>query len=55
MGKYNYEWRIDYYSTGGFLKKAYFTAKSREDALRQLRASGATVIEILSVRRIDKW
>ena len=54
-GRYKYEWRIDYYGSGCFLRTAYFTAKSREDALKQLRDSGATVIEILSARRIDRW
>ena len=55
MGKYNYEWRIDYYSSGCFLCHKYILAKNREDALRKLHESGEKVIEVLCCRRIDKW
>jgi len=55
MSKYNYEWRIDYYSSGCYLNTAYFLAKSREEALRKLHDSGARVIEVLCCRRIDTW
>ena len=55
MGKYNYDWRIDYYANWNLLKTAYITAKSREEALRKLRDSGVSVLEVVSCRRIDRW
>jgi len=55
MSNWKYDWRVDFYTSGNYLKTLYFQAKSREDALRQLHASGARVIEVLCCRRIDTW
>lgn len=55
MGKWKYEWEVTFYTSGNFLKTLYFQAKSREDALRQLHASGVTVLEVMRCRRIDTW
>ena len=55
MGKWKYQYRIDFYSRGLFLKTFYCMAKTREDALKQLCGSGEVVIEVYSCRRIDKW
>ena len=55
MSKWKYEWRVDFYTSGNYLKTLYFQAKSREDALHQLHTSGVKVIEVLRCRRIDTW
>lgn len=55
MGKWNYDWEIVFYTSGNFLKTLHFQAKSREDALRKLRESGVTVLEVLRCRRTDTW
>ena len=51
------EWCIEYYSSGLFIKRTYVNAASRQDALKQIHASGEKVIEILRcvpVREIYK-
>lgn len=55
MGRWSYDWEITYYGSGGFIRSKSILAKTREDAIRKLRESGEKVIEIISVRRTDKW
>lgn len=55
MGKWLYSWEIEYYTSGGFLNRKVFSAKSREDALGQLFKSGIRVIEVKCCHRIDTY
>ena len=55
MGRWSYDWEITYYGSGCYIRRKTFRAKTREDALRMLREIGEKVIEIVCVRRTDKW
>ena len=52
MAVKKYDWVIEYYSSGLFIKKTLVFAASRADALKQLHESGETVIEILRCVKI---
>lgn len=54
MGRWSYNWLVEYYSTGGFLKRTWIDAKTREDAIRQVREQDK-VIEVHCCVRTDKW
>ena len=55
MVRWKYDWHVRYYSSGGWIKDYYTTAKTREDALQQLRKTGENVVEVICCRRVDRW
>lgn len=55
MGRWKYDWHIQYYSSGGWIRDYYTTAKTKEEAFKNLRKTGAIVIEVICCRRIDLW
>ena len=55
MGRWRYRWHVQYYGSGRFIRDFYTDAKDRAEALKNLHDTGATVIEILSCERTDRW
>lgn len=55
MGKWLYRWEVEYYTSGGFLHTKYVEAKSRDDALDEVRKCGERIIEIKCCRRTDRY
>lgn len=52
MAKANHKWHIQYYGTGNFLHNFYTEAVTKEDALKNLRETGAKVIAINCCRML---
>lgn len=50
-----YSWSIEFYSKGGFIKNVSVTANNREEAIKKVRDSGETIIEMICCRRTDRW
>ena len=54
MGRYTYTWLVEYYGAGCFLKRKYVEAKTKADAIKQVREQDK-VIEIYCCVRTDRW
>lgn len=54
MGKWNYDWMVEFYSNGCFIKRILVTAKTVKEALAKVREKH-TVIEVICCRRVDTW
>lgn len=54
MGRYNYLWRCEFYTNGGWLKRVFIDAKTRDEAIEKLHKE-YNVIETLCVVRAFAW
>ena len=54
MAKFIYSWRCEFYTTGGWFKRVYVDAKTREEALNVIRKK-YEIIEIRCVERSYTW
>ena len=50
-----YNWCVEFYGRGLFVKRVSVTAKDRQEAIKKVRESGETIIEMISCRRTDRW
>lgn len=55
MGRYVYTWRVHFYGVGGFTQNICVEAKTRQDAIDEVKKRGFRIIEIISCTRVDKW
>lgn len=54
MGRWKYDWRVEWYGRDLFLHSKVISAKTRADALKALHKT-EQVIEVKCCVRIDRW
>lgn len=55
MSRQKYEWCVEFYGSGLLIRKVYVMANDRLEAIRKVRESGETIVEMICCRRTDTW
>ena len=55
MGRWLYRWQIEYYGAGNMIDRVTILAKSRQDAIAELRKTGRKILEVRSCIKVEVY